>query len=747
MADILENPVDLIDDTYEHPVDLIDDAYEQEIQVEQEPIEFVSYRSYNQLDDKPQINGVEIVGNKTSSDLGITAQINSAVNSEAQARQSADNGLQSQIDAKQDKLSEAQLNAVNSGITAEKVTTYDGYAEQIAGKAEKGEVGQPGPAGPQGEQGEPGPQGPAATVEVGETTTLPAGSSASVTNSGTTSAAILNFAIPQGQKGDKGDKGDDGTGISIDGTVATYADLPTNLGTEDDGKGFYVEADGKLYIWNGTSFPADGNGMQIQGPQGPKGDKGDTGPEGPQGPQGPAGQDGAPGETGPQGPQGIQGIQGEQGPQGIQGEKGEQGPQGEPGPQGEQGPQGIQGETGPAGASATIEVGTTTTLPSGSSASVTNSGTSSAAVFDFAIPQGPKGDKGDKGDTGEKGEPGPQGPQGEQGIQGEPGPQGIQGIQGPQGEQGEQGPAGANGVDGLSPIATVTQTSTGATISITDSQGTTTANIINGSDANVPIATASVAGKVKPDGTTITVSADGTITSAAAYTLPQATGTTLGGIKVGDNLSINEEGVLSATASPTLYSTTGQNTDGAMTQKAASDMVFIPGYDPSTASVLNRISIGSRNVNATSSNGHIGIGWFWNEGSNSITIGNSAEAYSNYCVALGGSSHISSNTSAGIYMGGDNGGLATALGTGAIANATGSVALGAMSKVGGINYVVSVGSGDDNDSSTYQYRKIINVADAVDDHDAVTKGQLDTTIAGLPTTNNINSADWSALWQ
>lgn len=90
MADILENPVDLIDD-----------AYEQEIQVEQEPIEVVAYRSYNQLDDKPQINGVELVGNKTSSDLGITAQINSAVNSEAQTRQQADSALQGEIDAEE----------------------------------------------------------------------------------------------------------------------------------------------------------------------------------------------------------------------------------------------------------------------------------------------------------------------------------------------------------------------------------------------------------------------------------------------------------------------------------------------------------------------------------------------------------------------------------------------------------------------------------------------------------------------
>jgi hypothetical protein len=153
-------------------------------------------------------------------------------------------------------------------------------------------------------------------------------------------------------------------------------------------------------------------------------------------------------------------------------------------------------------------------------------GTAKKYYFRLRNTGGPKGDKGDKGDTG------------------------ATGPQGPQGKQGEQGPAGTNGVDGFSPIATVTQTSTGATISITDSQGTTTANITSGPDANVPIATASVAGKVKPDGTTITVSSDGTITSTATYTLPQATDTTLGGIKVGDNLSIDGDGVLSATASP-----------------------------------------------------------------------------------------------------------------------------------------------------------------------------------------------------
>lgn len=61
-------------------------------------------------------------------------------------------------------------------------------------------------------QGEKGDPGDAATVTVGTVTTLPAGSQATVTNSGTTSAAVFNFGIP---------KGADGTGVG-DMTVAVY---------------------------------------------------------------------------------------------------------------------------------------------------------------------------------------------------------------------------------------------------------------------------------------------------------------------------------------------------------------------------------------------------------------------------------------------------------------------------------------------------------------------------------------------
>ena len=73
------------------------------------------------------------------------------------------------------------------------------------------------------------------------------------------------------------------------------------------------------------------------------------------------------------------------------------------------GAKGDTGNTGPTGAAATISVGSTSTGAAGSSASVVNSGTSSAAVFDFTIPRGDKGDKGDTGNTGATGSQGPAG--------------------------------------------------------------------------------------------------------------------------------------------------------------------------------------------------------------------------------------------------------------------------------------------------------------------------------------------------
>ncbi|HUE78390.1 MAG TPA: hypothetical protein VMN38_01990 [Sphingomicrobium sp.] len=150
---------------------------------------------------------------------------------------------------------------------------------------------------PQGKDGDPAAAGAGSTIAVGAVTTLPPGSPATVTNTGTASAAVFDFAIPQGTPGDPGSAGTDPT-ITIGAVTslpAGSAPSVTNTGTPSAAK---------------FNF-------------------------------------------------------------GI--------------------PQGKDGNPGIAGASATIAVGAVTTLPPGSPATVTNSGTASAAVLDFAVPQGPPG--------------------------------------------------------------------------------------------------------------------------------------------------------------------------------------------------------------------------------------------------------------------------------------------------------------------------------------------------------------------
>ena len=75
-------------------------------------------------------------------------------------------------------------------------------------------------------------------------------------------------------------------------------------------------------------------------------------------------------------------------------------------------------------------------------------------------------------------------------------------------------------------------------------------SIVGGAGA---IATTDDAGIVKPDGTTITVDADGTIHGSNTYELPKATTDTLGGVKPdGKTTFVNKDGVLSARGGATI---------------------------------------------------------------------------------------------------------------------------------------------------------------------------------------------------
>ena len=77
-----------------------------------------------------------------------------------------------------------------------------------------------------------GAQGEAATVQVGTTTTLPAGSQATVNNSGSSEAAVLNFGIPTGQPGADGLAATIAVGEVTTGAAGSQASV-TNSGTEN----------------------------------------------------------------------------------------------------------------------------------------------------------------------------------------------------------------------------------------------------------------------------------------------------------------------------------------------------------------------------------------------------------------------------------------------------------------------------------------------------------------------------------
>ena len=208
-----------------------------------------------------------------------------------------------------------------------------------------------------GPKGEKGDTGTAATITVGSTSTGAPGTSASVTNSGTSSAAVLDFTIPRGDKGDKGDTGATGS----PGAAATIAVGTTTTG--NPGTNASVTN-------SGTSSAAV---LDFTIPKGAKGDPGDPGTPG-------SAATIAVGttQTGNPGTSASVVNSGTSSAAVLDFTI----------------PRGDKGEQGNPGSAATIAVGTVTTGLPGTSATVTNVGTSSAAVFDFTIPRGDKGEAG-----------------------------------------------------------------------------------------------------------------------------------------------------------------------------------------------------------------------------------------------------------------------------------------------------------------------------------------------------------------
>ena len=110
-------------------------------------------------------------------------------------------------------------------------------------------------------KGAKGDPGQAATINVGTVTTLPAGSDATVTNSGTTSASVFNFGIPKGADGSgsgdmaKSDYDSDSSVLTAGGIAAYVAGHAYSLPTAS------TSSLGGIKV--GTNLSIDENGIFV----------------------------------------------------------------------------------------------------------------------------------------------------------------------------------------------------------------------------------------------------------------------------------------------------------------------------------------------------------------------------------------------------------------------------------------------------------------------------------------------------
>jgi len=168
---------------------------------------------------------------------------------------------------------------------------------------------------------------------------------------------------------------------------------------------------------------------------------------------------------------------------------------------------------------------------------------------------------------------------------------------------------------------------------------------------------------------------------------------------------------------------TGTSTTDVMSQNAVTSMVFA---DPSTK---QKIKIGD-NTSVVGSFG-VGIGYGANAGSSAgVAVGYNAKADTNGAVAIIG--HASGSNS-------------LAFGYNAKASGTGSIAIGSNSSASSQGEINVGTSNTGQGYSSSNYRLLTGLYDPQSDHDAATKGYVDTAVAGAGA-SAFTTNEWNALW-
>lgn len=191
--------------------------------------------------------------------------------------------------------------------------------------------------------------------------------------------------------------------------------------------------------------------------------------------------------------------------------------------------------------------------------------------------------------------------------------------------------------------------------------------------------------------------ADGT-----SYTLPAATSSTLGGVKIGSGISVTNDGTISAAAGG---GATNVNADGMQ-------VIIGSGATNYTGSSKAPATAVGANAKAGANDVAIGSGAKAPTNGNSIAIGASASSLNSTSVAIGFSASTETT-----HEGDSTQGYCVAIGSGARAVGDYSVALGANSTAEE-SWVVAVGR-----------RRIVGVVDPTAASDAATKAYVDKVVA------------------
>ena len=246
-------------------------------------------KNYEELFKKPQINGKELIGNKTSEELGLvssgTGNAQEIIFDDGETLQAKyeDGGIRGPQGPKGDKG--------DPGMQGERGLTGPQGPQGIAGpKGEQGEQGLVGPEGPQGQRGPVGPQGPQGPIgNIG--LTGPKGEKGDTGPRG-----IQGEQGPKGETGSvgpQGEQGPRGDSFRITDVLDNMTLLPEPSAVTDnfaylvekDASGAQYEDGAHLFILlvENSAWIDNGPFSGAAGPQGPQGVQGEQGLQGIQG--------------------------------------------------------------------------------------------------------------------------------------------------------------------------------------------------------------------------------------------------------------------------------------------------------------------------------------------------------------------------------------------------------------------------------------------------------------------------------